>query len=98
MAADRVHQLVAAADLRQQLRGLPAVLLRPLLEVHVVAADGTVLVDEMRTTAPNGFLGLWLPRGQELALTLTRDGASASTQVTTTADSATCLTTMQLTD
>ena len=68
------------------------------LEVHVVAADGTVLVDEMRTTAPNGFLGLWLPRGQELALTLTRDGASASTQVTTTADSATCLTTMQLTD
>lgn len=68
------------------------------LEVHVVAADGTVLVDEMRTTAPNGFLGLWLPRGQELALTLTRDGASASTQVTTTTDSATCLTTMQLTD
>nr|WP_262426534.1 CueP family metal-binding protein [Brachybacterium sp. Z12] len=68
------------------------------LEVRVVAADGTVLVDEMRTTAPNGFLGLWLPRDQELALTLTQDGASASTPVATTADSPTCLTTMQLTD
>ena len=66
------------------------------VEVLVTAADGKVLVDEVRTTAPNGFLGLWLPRDQELTLALTRDGASASLALRTDAESPTCLTTMQL--
>ena len=36
MAAHGVNQLLAASDLGQQLRSLPAVLLRPLLKVNVV--------------------------------------------------------------
>ena len=36
VGADGVDELVGAADLRQQLRGLFAVLLRPLLKVHIV--------------------------------------------------------------
>ena len=36
MAAYGVNELVAAADLRQQLRSLFAVRLRPLLKVHIV--------------------------------------------------------------
>lgn len=64
--------------------------------VLVTSAGQEALLDEMRTTAPNGFLGLWLPRDQGLTLTLTRDGASASMPLTTDAESPTCLTTMQL--
>ena len=36
MAANSVDELLRTADFRQELRGLLAVLLRPLLEVHVV--------------------------------------------------------------
>ena len=38
-------------------------------------ADGTTLLDEVRATAPNGFLGLWLPRDEELTVTLAHEGA-----------------------
>src|SRR5699024_525342 len=66
------------------------------LEVSVTAADGEVLLDEVRATAPNGFLGLWLPRDQELTVTLAREGASASGPLLTDAEAPTCVTTMQL--
>lgn len=66
------------------------------LEVRVHRADGEVLVDEVRTTAPNGFLGLWLPRDQELTLTIDLDGATATAPLATDADAPTCVTTMQL--
>lgn len=66
------------------------------LAMQVAAADGEVLLDERRTTAPNGFLGLWLPRDQELTLTLALDGATATAPLRTDAESPTCLTAMQL--
>ncbi|MDN5820762.1 MAG: CueP family metal-binding protein, partial [Brachybacterium sp.] len=66
------------------------------LEVHLSTPDGEVLLDEPLTTAPNGFLGLWLPRDEQFTLTLTRDGASASTPLATGSEAPTCLTTMQL--
>ena len=66
------------------------------LEVSVTTADGEVLLDEVRATAPNGFLGLWLPRDQELTVTLAREGASASGPLLTDAEAPTCVTTMQL--
>ncbi|WP_245851204.1 CueP family metal-binding protein [Brachybacterium vulturis] len=66
------------------------------LEVHLTTTDGEVLLDQSLTTAPNGFLGLWLPRDQQFTLTLTHDGASASTPLATDSEAPTCLTTMQL--
>lgn len=66
------------------------------IEVLVTSVDGEVLLDERRTTAPNGFLGLWLPRDEELNLSLALDGAAATAPLRTDAESPTCLTTMQL--
>lgn len=72
--------------------------------VHVRIAPSTAtvgtgaeaLIDEARTTAPNGFLGLWLPRGEELTLELAMDDLRATTPLSTTAEAPTCLTTVQL--
>lgn len=62
------------------------------------AATGKTVVDEQRTTADNGFLGVWVPRGPEYTVRIERDGAAAETRVNTdSAEAATCLTTMQLT-
>ncbi|WP_263310716.1 CueP family metal-binding protein [Brachybacterium atlanticum] len=66
------------------------------LDVRVEDASGTVLVDASRTTAPNGFLGLWLPRSEELTLRLAGAAGEATTTLRTDAEAPTCLTTMQL--
>ena len=66
------------------------------LVVRVEDASGTLLIDEERTTAPNGFLGLWLPRDAELTLTLAGDAGEATATLRTVAEAPTCLTTMQL--
>ena len=66
------------------------------LAVRGEDASGAVLIDEERTTAPNGFLGLWLPRDEELTFTLTGDPGEATTTLRTDAEAPTCLTTMQL--
>lgn len=59
--------------------------------------DGTVLVDETRTTFDNGFLGFWLPRGFEGSVRMTYDGRTGETKISTGEDAPTCLTTLQLT-
>jgi hypothetical protein len=64
--------------------------------VRAVAEDGSVLIDEVRTAGANGFLDLWLPRGQQVELTFEVDGYRAVGVVSTAADSPTCITTLQL--
>ena len=65
--------------------------------VHVLAlaADGAALIDEVMTTPANGFLDLWLPRGQAIELQMTLDGHRTVGLVTTHAGSDTCVTTMR---
>lgn len=67
-------------------------------EVQVRVSDGGArpLIDEARTTAANGFLGLWLPRDRALTLTLGTEAGEVSATHRTLASAATCLTTMQL--
>ncbi len=61
-------------------------------------ATGNTLLEEVRTTFDNGFMGLWLPRGIDATLTLGLDGRSATQTLSTKAgDDATCVTTAQLT-
>jgi hypothetical protein len=67
------------------------------VHVQVTAQDGTVIVDEVMTTLPNGFIDLWLPRDQVLELQLRLDGYYARGMITTFADSNTCITTFRLT-
>lgn len=69
-------------------------------DVHVLAVDsasGETLIDETRTTFDNGFVGLWLPRGGDVTVTIEYDGRSATADLSTANDDdATCVTTMQL--
>lgn len=66
------------------------------VEVRAALPDGTVVLDETITAGPNGFLDLWLPREHALVLDLSLDGRQAQGFLTTFADSATCITTLQL--
>lgn len=68
-------------------------------DVQVTVVDdatGETVLDEQTTTYENGFVGLWLPRDMTGTLTVTHDGTSVESPITTDADSATCLTTLKL--
>jgi hypothetical protein len=67
------------------------------VHVTVTDADGTVVVDEERTTYANGFVGLWLPADIEGTLEVRAQGKTATADIATGADDPTCLTTMRLT-
>jgi hypothetical protein len=56
-----------------------------------------VLVEEVRTTFANGFVGFWLPRDINGILQITYGSKSGQTKITTAEKSPTCLTTLRLT-
>ena len=66
------------------------------MRVRAALPDGTVVLDDVIATGANGFLDLWLPRDQAIVLSVSVDGYAADGLLTTTGDSATCITTMQL--
>jgi len=66
------------------------------MHVRIVADDGSVLVDEDRTTFANGFMGFWLPRGVKGTLSVRYGERSARTGIATDAKAPTCLTTLHL--
>jgi hypothetical protein len=67
------------------------------VHVTVTGSDGTVLVDEERTTYANGFVGLWLPADIEGTLEVRTRGKTATADIATGAEDPTCLTTLRLT-
>lgn len=66
------------------------------MRVRAELADGTVVIDEVRETQANGFIDLWLPRGQALLISFEVDGYRAAGIIATHADSPTCITTLRL--
>jgi predicted small secreted protein len=66
------------------------------VKVTATVADGTVLLDEEITTMKNGFLELWLPRNQEITVTMEALGRKAEGRIGTFSHSNTCITTFQL--
>lgn len=63
----------------------------------VDVASGETLVDEVRETFDNGFVGVWVPRGIEAQLTIVRDGQQSTQLISTmNPDDPTCITTLQL--
>ncbi len=66
------------------------------MQVRATLPDGTIVLDESIRTGANGFLDLWLPREQAIVLSVATEGYAAEGFLTTFADSATCITTVQL--
>jgi hypothetical protein len=67
------------------------------VHVRALRPDGDVVLDEVIATGPNGFLDLWLPRGEAFLLDLTLDGYAVQGIVSTVDGAPTCITTMRLT-
>lgn len=59
-------------------------------------ATNEVILDEDVETFSNGFAGLWLPRDGRFSITVTYDGLSSTTEVSTFEDDNTCETTLKL--
>ncbi len=66
------------------------------MRVRAELADGTIVIDEVRQTQANGFIDLWLPRGQALLISFEVDGYRTAGVITTHLDSPTCITTLRL--
>ena len=68
--------------------------------MHVVVTDtasGDVIVDDDLTAAPNGFVGLWVPRDADLNVSVEAQGRTATADLSTASpEDLTCITTMQL--
>ncbi|MFD6055375.1 CueP family metal-binding protein [Agromyces sp. NPDC060279] len=66
--------------------------------VAVDAATGETVLDDVRTSFDNGFIGLWLPRGAQIEVRIedAAGGASTATVDTSALDAASCVTTMRL--
>ncbi|MEL4505677.1 CueP family metal-binding protein [Luteococcus sp. H138] len=66
------------------------------VKLTITDQQGKKLVDKQTSTATNGFVGVWLPRDISGTVTATIDGRTGTVPFATTADSPTCLTTLQL--
>jgi len=67
-------------------------------DVRIVNEAGDVVLDESLRAGPNGFVDLWLPRNGTFAITVERDGKSATSAITTYPGDDTCVTTLRLTE
>lgn len=67
------------------------------VHVRAVRPDGSVLLDEVMNTEGNGFLDLWLPRGEAFMLEVAVEGYATQGIIGTSSGSPTCITTMQMT-
>lgn len=56
-----------------------------------------IIFDDVVTSANNGFIGLWLPKGKTLSIWVHYEGYSGFANIETHRSSPTCLTTLQLT-
>lgn len=56
-----------------------------------------VIVDKTMTSYNNGFIGVWLPKDRQLTIEIVKDGYQAIANISTSAISNTCLTTLKLT-
>lgn len=68
------------------------------VKVQIVDDQGKVLVDEQTKTYANGFVGFWLPRDIKGTVTMTVNGVKGTAPFATTDGSATCMTTLKLTE
>ncbi|MDF2938357.1 MAG: hypothetical protein K0Q90_3730 [Paenibacillaceae bacterium] len=66
------------------------------VHVNVKDASGKVLIDKDVQTFQNGFLDLWVPRGEKVKVKVDYDGKSSEEELPTNENDRTCITTMKL--
>lgn len=67
------------------------------VDITIIDAEsGEEILAEELTTADNGFLGAWVPRGTAGTIEVAHDGRAGTTEFSTETDAATCITTPQL--
>jgi len=67
------------------------------VQVTLTSDDADVLLDEVRATYDNGFVGVWVPRNTEATLTIEHEGQRGTATISTmNDDDPTCITTLQL--
>lgn len=66
------------------------------VDVKIVDSSGKTLVESPQQIYANGFVGFWLPRDIEGTITVTQDGRTATSPISTGQDAATCLSTLKL--
>jgi hypothetical protein len=66
------------------------------VKVKAVTAGGKVLINKTIITPPTGFFDLWLPRDQEIDLSVSAMGKKAKGKILTYRNSKTCDTTLKL--
>ncbi|MCD8511293.1 MAG: CueP family metal-binding protein [Bacillus sp. (in: Bacteria)] len=64
--------------------------------VYIEDKDRNIILDEIVTTLPNGFMDLWLPRDKKYTITISYEGMTAEGELSTFEGDDTCITTMQL--
>lgn len=67
------------------------------VEITITDAEtGEEILAEELTTADNGFLGTWVPRGTAGTIEVAHDDRAGTTEFSTDPDAATCITTLRL--
>jgi hypothetical protein len=66
------------------------------VKVKAVTAGGKVLINKTIKTPPTGFFDLWLPRDQEIKISVSAMGKTAKGTISTYRNSKTCDTTLKL--
>jgi hypothetical protein len=66
------------------------------IKIVAVTVGGKTLINKTMKTASTGFLDLWLPRNQDIGITVSAKGKSATGKIYTYRNSKTCDTTLKL--
>jgi len=66
------------------------------LKITAANAGGKILINKIMKTGHTGFLDLWLPRNQEIDITVSTKGKKATGKIYTYRNSKTCETTLKL--
>jgi len=63
------------------------------MKIRVVDENNQIIIDEIKTTQDNGFIGLWLPKDINATLKVEYDGLVVEFPISTYSQSDTCITT-----
>ncbi|SER94282.1 hypothetical protein SAMN04487944_11374 [Gracilibacillus ureilyticus] len=65
-------------------------------DIHIQDEEGNVIVNETMTSLENGFIDLWLPRGETFQVTIEHKEKTAKAEISTFEGDNTCITSMKL--
>lgn len=66
-------------------------------EVYIEDTEGNVILDETLISPANGFIDFWLPRDKNYHVTISHDGKTIESELSTFEGDITCITTLQFT-